>query len=221
MMESKLEEQVIFSLHKNKQTIATAESLTAGALCSRLATIPGASAVLRGGLIVYATDLKHSLAGVRKSTLDHDGPVAPTTALELAHGARIRCRADIGVGLTGVAGPDSQDGHPPGTVFMSVVGPETTSRFSHNLSEQQGSSLIESSLGSSSLDSFYEDLCTQKKLHTVGFSLNGETIGSVIYRDNASVAHMNLVGNRNQIRLTTVDAALLLVLNMYKGFYSE
>ncbi|WP_174188369.1 CinA family protein [Nocardia barduliensis] len=109
-----------------RQTVATAESLTAGLLAATIAGVPGASAVLRGGLVVYATDLKHSLAGVEAETLATEGPVAASTAEQLAVGARTRCRADWGVGLTGVAGPDSQDGHPVGTVFLGLAGPGHT-----------------------------------------------------------------------------------------------
>ncbi|MBF6335854.1 nicotinamide-nucleotide amidohydrolase family protein [Nocardia abscessus] len=109
-----------------RQTVATAESLTAGLLAATIAGVPGASAVLRGGLVVYATDLKHSLAGVDAEVLATEGPVAASTAEQLAVGARTRCGADWGVGLTGVAGPDSQDGHPVGTVFLGLAGPGHT-----------------------------------------------------------------------------------------------
>ncbi|MFC4126682.1 CinA family protein [Nocardia rhizosphaerae] len=105
------------------QTLATAESLTAGLLAATVAGVPGASAVLRGGLIVYATDLKNQLACVDDNTLRLHGPVDASTAEQLAVGARKRCGADWGVGLTGVAGPDSQDGHPVGTVYLGVAGP--------------------------------------------------------------------------------------------------
>lgn len=101
-------------------TVATAESLTAGLLAATVAEIPGASAVLRGGLIVYATELKHVLAGVDAALLARRGPVDPEVAGQLARGAAQRCGADLGVGVTGVAGPDSQDGHPVGEVWIGV-----------------------------------------------------------------------------------------------------
>ncbi|MQY18825.1 CinA family protein [Nocardia macrotermitis] len=109
-----------------RATVATAESLTAGLLSATIAGVPGASAVLRGGLIVYATDLKHTLAGVDEQLLASAGPVAAGTAEQLAAGARRVCGADWGIGLTGVAGPDSQDGHAVGTVFLGVAGPDGT-----------------------------------------------------------------------------------------------
>lgn len=111
-------EQVIGTYRDRGWTVACAESLTAGLLCATLADIPGASAVLRGGLVVYATDVKVSLAGVPASIVDADGAVAPTTATALAQGARDRCGADIGVALTGVAGPDPQEGKAVGTVYL-------------------------------------------------------------------------------------------------------
>ncbi|PTR26621.1 nicotinamide-nucleotide amidase [Rhodococcus sp. OK519] len=117
---------LVEALARRSQTVATAESLTAGLLAATVAGVPGASTVLRGGLIVYATDLKGSLAGVEAAVLTTDGPVASTTAAQLAAGARERCGADWGIGLTGVAGPDPQDGHPPGTVFLGVSGPDGT-----------------------------------------------------------------------------------------------
>lgn len=105
-------------------TVATAESLTAGLIAATVADIPGASAVLRGGLVVYATDLKHRLVGVDSGLLARRGPVDPTVAGQLALGAAQRCGADVGVGVTGVAGPDSQDGHPVGEVWIGVWSPE-------------------------------------------------------------------------------------------------
>ncbi|MFG1604275.1 CinA family protein [Actinoplanes sp. NPDC049265] len=105
------------------QTVATAESLTGGALAGAFVEIPGVSAVFRGGLVVYATDLKHSLAGVSSSLLRERGPVDPDVALALARGARSRCGADWGMATTGVAGPDPQDGKPVGTVYVAVAGP--------------------------------------------------------------------------------------------------
>ena len=105
------------------QTVASAESLTAGLFAAAIADVPGASAVLRGGLIVYATDLKATLAGVPVDLLERCGPVHPDTAAALAVGARTRCAADWGVGLTGVAGPTEQDGVPVGTVYLGICGP--------------------------------------------------------------------------------------------------
>ncbi|MDF0531454.1 CinA family protein [Tsukamurella sp. 8F] len=115
--------QVVAELRDRGQTVATAESLTAGLLAATIADVPGASTALRGGLITYATDLKASLAGVPEELLARCGPVHPDTALALAEGARSRCGADWGVSLTGVAGPAEQDGVAVGTVYCGVAGP--------------------------------------------------------------------------------------------------
>lgn len=114
---------VIAALIARETTLATAESLTGGWIGMALTSVPGASAVYRGGLITYATDLKATLAGVSQRILDRDGPVASTTAAELAIGAAQRCTADWGLAVTGVAGPDPQDGHPVGQVFVGLIGP--------------------------------------------------------------------------------------------------
>jgi nicotinamide-nucleotide amidase len=102
------------------ETVAAAESLTAGLFCATLATVPGASATLRGGAVVYATDLKTTLAGVPADLLGASGPVSEPTAAALAEGIRVRCSATWGVGLTGVAGPDPVGGHPPGRVYLGL-----------------------------------------------------------------------------------------------------
>lgn len=104
------------------QTVATAESLTAGLLAAVLTSVPGSSAVVRGGLVVYATDLKTDLAGVDADLLARHGAVHAEVAAQLAGGARARCRADWGLGLTGVAGPGAQDGVAPGVVYLAAAG---------------------------------------------------------------------------------------------------
>jgi nicotinamide-nucleotide amidase len=113
----------VHRLVERRQTLATAESLTGGLIAATIVEIPGVSAVYRGGLVVYATDLKHRLAGVEQGLLDDRGPVDPDVALALAAGARERCGADWGVATTGVAGPDPQDGKPVGLVYVAVAGP--------------------------------------------------------------------------------------------------
>jgi nicotinamide-nucleotide amidase len=105
------------------ETLATAESLTGGLVAATLVTVPGVSAVFRGGLVVYATELKAVLAGVPEDLLAERGPVDPDVAVALARGARQRCVADWGVSTTGVAGPDPQDGKPVGLVYVAVAGP--------------------------------------------------------------------------------------------------
>jgi nicotinamide-nucleotide amidase len=114
---------VVAALRERSQTVATAESLTGGLVGATITDVPGASAVYRGGLVTYATDLKAELARVSSHTLAEDGPVASSTAGQLARGAAEVCGADWGLATTGVAGPEPQDGHPVGQVFVAVAGP--------------------------------------------------------------------------------------------------
>lgn len=106
-------------------TLATAESLTGGMVGATLTDVPGISAIYRGGLIVYATDLKVTLAGVPADLLADVGPVHPDTAAALATGVRERLGATYGLATTGVAGPDPQAGIEAGTVYVAVAGPAT------------------------------------------------------------------------------------------------
>ncbi len=99
-------------------TLATAESVTGGLVGARLTAVPGASSVFRGAIVGYATEVKQRLLGV------DEGPVvSETAARQMAHGARGRLGADVAVSLTGVAGPDEQDGQPVGTLYVGLVGP--------------------------------------------------------------------------------------------------
>ena len=114
----------VHELVERRQTMATAESLTGGLVAATVVEIPGVSAVYRGGMVVYATELKHSLAGVPEDLLAERGPVDPDVARELAVGVRDRCGADWGLATTGVAGPEPQDGVPVGVVYVAVAGPD-------------------------------------------------------------------------------------------------
>ena len=114
---------VVHALIERGETVATAESLTGGLVAAELVEVAGVSAAFRGGFVVYATELKHELAGVPEALLADRGPVDPDVALALARGARERCGADWGVATTGVAGPEPQDGVPVGRVFVAVAGP--------------------------------------------------------------------------------------------------
>lgn len=105
------------------ETVAVAESLTGGLLGATLTSVPGASLVFRGGVIAYATELKESLLDVPGPLLDAEGAVSAHVAAAMAAGVRDRLGATYGVALTGVAGPDPQDGKAPGTVFAAVAGP--------------------------------------------------------------------------------------------------
>ncbi|MHA7246483.1 CinA family protein [Arthrobacter tecti] len=104
-------------------TLATAESLTAGMVSALLATVPGASTVLRGGIVSYHRDLKETLLGVDPDLLDCVGAVDPQVATQMAEGARKICGADVGIATTGVAGPEPHEGKSVGTVFIALAIP--------------------------------------------------------------------------------------------------
>ena len=106
------------------ETLATAESLTGGALGVALTAMPGASLTYRGGVTAYATDLKARLLGVDADLLAEVGAVHPEVARAMADGVRDRLGSTYGLSTTGVAGPDPQDGQPPGVVHVGLAGPE-------------------------------------------------------------------------------------------------
>ncbi|WP_435205901.1 CinA family protein [Micromonospora sp. bgisy143] len=114
---------VVHSLSQRHETLATVESLTGGLLSASIVEIAGVSGIYRGGLVVYATELKATLAGVPADLLAARGPVDPDVAAALAEGGRQRCGADWGLATTGVAGPEPQDGKPVGLVYVAVAGP--------------------------------------------------------------------------------------------------
>lgn len=88
--------------------------------------MPGASATYRGGVIAYATELKVALLGVPQELVDNDGVVSAACAAAMASGVREVMATTYGVATTGVAGPDLQEGHPAGTVFLGLSGPSGT-----------------------------------------------------------------------------------------------
>ncbi|MFI0444616.1 CinA family nicotinamide mononucleotide deamidase-related protein [Actinomadura sp. 6N118] len=110
-------------LIERERTVAAAESLTGGLIGAELTAVPGASKTFVGGMITYATDRKHTLLGVPDDLLREHGAVHPEVAAAMAAGVRDRLGASYGVAVTGVAGPEPQDGHPVGTVYISVAGP--------------------------------------------------------------------------------------------------
>lgn len=111
------------ALRRANATIGVAESLTGGLLAAALTQTPGASETFRGGVVVYATELKQSLGRVPADVLAMHGPVSEPTAESLAIGARDLLGATYGLATTGVAGPTSQNGVPLGTVYLGLAGP--------------------------------------------------------------------------------------------------
>ncbi|OOC52951.1 MULTISPECIES: CinA family protein [Nocardiopsis] len=109
-------------------TCATAESLTGGLVGAHLTAVPGASGSYRGGVVAYATDVKAGVLGVPEDLLAEHGAVHPGVAEHMALGVRRLLGADYGVAVTGVAGPEAQDGQPVGTVHVAVAMPGDQTR---------------------------------------------------------------------------------------------
>jgi nicotinamide-nucleotide amidase len=117
---------ILAELARRHLTLAVAESLTGGLLTAELVRVPGASAVLLGGVVAYNTSLKHSVLGVDGDLLASRGAVDPTVAEQMADRVRSALAVDgvaahVGIATTGVAGPAPQDGHTPGTVFVAIA----------------------------------------------------------------------------------------------------
>jgi len=110
-------------------TIAAAESCTGGLLLSRLTDVAGSSAYVVGGVVAYSNDVKTAQLDVPGELIDAHGAVSEPVAVAMAEGVRARTRADIGVGITGIAGPDGGTPQKPvGTVCVAVVGPDQVAR---------------------------------------------------------------------------------------------
>ncbi|UIP58314.1 CinA family protein [Agromyces marinus] len=120
--------ELVARLRERGRTVACAESLTGGLLSATIVDVPGASEVLLGGVVAYATELKRALVGVDERLLAERGPVDPEVAEQLAERIRALCAvagraADLGLATTGVAGPDPQGGFPPGRVHLGIASP--------------------------------------------------------------------------------------------------
>ncbi|HIS98530.1 MAG TPA: competence/damage-inducible protein A [Candidatus Scatomorpha pullistercoris] len=115
-----LAEHTVKLLIEKGVTIAAAESCTGGELEKRITDIPGASATLKGGVVVYTNEAKHLLLGIPMETIEGYGAVSFEVAAELAERVRRKLGADLGVGVTGLAGPDGDGVHEVGTVFLSL-----------------------------------------------------------------------------------------------------
>ena len=114
-------ERLVRSASEHGMSVAVAESLTGGLVADAIVSVPGASAVFRGAVVAYATELKATLLGVDPELLARVGAVDESVAAQMAQGVAERLGADLGLATTGVAGPDEQDGHPVGTVFVAVA----------------------------------------------------------------------------------------------------
>lgn len=116
-----LPKRVVTLLSEKNMKIATAESCTAGILSGKLTEVSGASRVFECGVAAYSKEIKHQMLGVSEEILEEKGAVSPETASAMAMGVRLLGGADIGVGITGVAGPETSEGKAVGTVYVALA----------------------------------------------------------------------------------------------------
>lgn len=116
-----VEESVMQLLHRTPMTFAAAESCTGGEIAKRFTDLPGASAFFLGGMVTYTNEAKAALLGIDPELIERNGAVSEIVAREMAERARARLGADIGLGVTGLAGPDGDGVHEVGTVFVSMA----------------------------------------------------------------------------------------------------
>jgi nicotinamide-nucleotide amidase len=122
-----MEQAVVKLLAGQNKTVAVAESCTGGLIAHRLTNVPGASAVLKCGLVTYSNEAKCELLGVSAAAIADEGAVSETVARQMAEGARRRCHTDYAIAVTGIAGPGGgSEAKPAGTVFIALADAEGT-----------------------------------------------------------------------------------------------
>ena len=131
--ETSLASVVVEELKKRQKSITAAESLTAGLFQATLADFSGVSAIFNGGFVTYSLEEKSKMLDISEQELKEHGVVSEFTARKMAEQARIKTQSDYGVSLTGVAGPDSLEGHPAGTVFIGLTHTKGTEVIKANI----------------------------------------------------------------------------------------
>ena len=131
--EASLASVVVEELKKCGKTITAAESLTAGLFQATLADFSGVSAIFNGGFVTYSLEEKSKMLDISEQELKEQGVVSEFTARKMAEQARLKTQSDYGVSLTGVAGPDSLEGHPAGTVFIGLAHAKGTEVIKANI----------------------------------------------------------------------------------------
>ncbi|MGK8866613.1 competence/damage-inducible protein A [Streptococcus oralis] len=131
--ETSLASVVVEELKKRQKSITAAESLTAGLFQATLADFSGVSAIFNGGFVTYSLEEKSKMLEIAEQELKEHGVVSEFTARKMAEQARLKTQSDYGVSLTGVAGPDSLEGHPAGTVFIGLAHAKGTEIIKANI----------------------------------------------------------------------------------------
>ena len=133
-----LAERAVARLRALGHTLATSESLTGGLVGAAITSVPGASEAYLGGVVAYATALKARLSGVPEPLLEEYGAVSEQAVVEMAAGVSRLAASDWGLATSGVAGPTGQEDHPPGTVWVAVVGPGVRTAALHRFEGDRG-----------------------------------------------------------------------------------
>ena len=131
--ETSLASVVVEELKKRQKSITAAESLTAGLFQATLADFSGVSAIFNGGFVTYSLEEKSKMLDISEQELKEHGVVSEFTARKMAEQARLKTQSDYGVSLTGVAGPDSLEEHPAGTVFIGLAHAKGTEVIKANI----------------------------------------------------------------------------------------
>lgn len=148
-----LAEKVVKNLTEQNKTLAVAESCTGGWLSKLITDVSGASAVYKGGVCSYSNEVKMSILGVKKETLEAEGAVSHSTAEQMAQGVRKALNTDYGIGITGIAGPKSDNTNKPvGLIFVAFAGENETkvirleNKFTQNIRNNNRLSALETAL---------------------------------------------------------------------------
>ena len=113
--------ELVAVLKEKHITISSCESFTAGLFCSTIADVPGASAVLKGGVVSYATEIKESVVHVDSDVIRTYGVISHECAIEMAKQAKVLLKSDLCVSFTGNAGPDAWEGKPAGCIYCAIA----------------------------------------------------------------------------------------------------
>lgn len=150
---TQLAQKVIEKLKNENLTLGLAESCTGGLLSKYITDVSGASSVYPGGICSYSNEVKMNLLGVKKETLENFGAVSEQVARQMANGVRKAVNSDIGIGITGIAGPLSDNTEKPvGLIFISIKTPskekviQLNNKFTENIREQNRLSAVKTAL---------------------------------------------------------------------------
>ncbi len=148
---------VVAAASKTGATLATAESCTGGLIAASLTEVPGSSAVVLGGIVSYANEVKMGQLGVSAEVLDTDGAVSEACALQMCEGARSRLNAAMAISVTGIAGPGGEvPGKPVGTVWIGFADESGASASVHHFDGDRDQVRLQTTLAA--LDLFLEHL---------------------------------------------------------------